>query len=77
MNSYRSVLVSKIKFFEKMARKTRRGALRDWRSGSAKFGTYEASLTVADKYDDNVMKLSQALKKYDEEKGLELRENTN
>lgn len=77
MNSYRSILVSKIKFFEKMARKTRRVALRDVRKGHCNNAGFNDYLELADKYDDNVMKLSQALKKYDEEKGLELRENTN
>lgn len=70
MNNYRQILVSKIKFYEKMARKTRRSALKNWNSGAANRGVYEASLKVADQYDRDVIALATALKGYDEEHKL-------
>lgn len=62
----RSIVVSKIRFYEKMARKTRKTALKNWNSGASKLAAYEASLSIADRYDDYVLKLTNWLREEDE-----------
>lgn len=70
VSSARDVLVSKIKFYEKMSRKTRKSALKIWHQGGSNSATYEYSLSVADYYDGLVMDLSSRLAEYDKKEGL-------
>lgn len=65
MNNYRQILVSKIKFYEKMARKARKQALR--LNGKCSTVSAENALLIADRNDYFVMTLTKALKDYDEE----------
>lgn len=70
INSPRDVFKSKIRFYEKAARKVRKMAHRKWFSGSCSFNLYTADLEVADYYDKKVLQYTEALMKYDEAKGL-------
>lgn len=70
VSSPRDVFRSKIKFYEKAARRVRKKATKKWFSGSCSWGVYRADLGVADEYDKKVLQYTEALMKYDEAKGL-------
>jgi len=70
IGSPRDVFKSKIRFYEKAARKVRKTAHRKWFSGSCSFEIYKVDLDIADQYDKKVLQYTEALMKYDEAKGL-------